>query len=93
MERDDQTGRRMTNSHPERVMTLSLQSVESQALQLAPEDRIELANRLLSSVAVHGEIEEAWSVEVERRLVEVEAGRMPLYPLEESLARVRSSIR
>ena len=59
----------------------------------SPEERVELANRLLSSLAANSEIEEAWSAEVERRLAEVESGRMALVPLEEALSRARSSLR
>ena len=74
-------------------MSASLSAVESQALELLPEERVELANRLLSSLAVDSENEEAWSAEVERRLVEIESGRMGLLPLDEALRRARSSLR
>ena len=85
---------RFVGSNPSvTAMPASLATVESQALELSPEERVELANRLLSSLAVDSEIEEAWSAEVERRLAEVESGRMALVPLEEALSRARSSLR
>lgn len=74
-------------------MPASLAIVESQALELSPAERVELANRLLSSLSVDSAVEEAWSAEVERRLAEVESGRMALVPLEVALSRARSSLR
>ena len=51
-------------------MTSSIAELESQALQLAPEDRVSLADRLLASVSADNEVDDAWSQEAERRLAE-----------------------
>lgn len=75
------------------AMPASLDAVESQALALSPEDRVELANRLLTSLAMDSRIEDAWSAEVARRIAEVESGRMALVPLDEALVRARESLR
>jgi len=38
------------------------------------------------------EIEEAWAVEVERRIREVESGTVPTIPLAEALAQARAAL-
>jgi len=56
-------------------MTVTVESVEAAAMELPESDRIHLAHRLARSVAhMTPEIETAWLDEVERRLVEVDAG-------------------
>lgn len=72
-------------------MAPSLAKIEAEALQLTAEDRVRLADRLLTSVSGGSDIEKAWAEEVERRLAEVEAGA-PLIPLEDAVARARRAI-
>ena len=74
-------------------MTSSIAELESQALQLAPEDRVSLADRLLASVSADDEVDEAWSQEAERRLAELENGTVAAVPLEVAIARARGAIR
>ena len=73
-------------------MPSSLASLEAEALMLSPEDRAVLADHLLASLAAEHEIEEAWAVEVERRIAEVESGRMKLVPVEQGIARARQAL-
>ncbi|MEY4561220.1 MAG: hypothetical protein RLZZ618_497 [Pseudomonadota bacterium] len=73
-------------------MTTPLASIEAEALLLSPEERVALADRLLASLAVEHEVEDAWSMEINRRVAEVEAGRMTVAPIEDALARARRSI-
>jgi len=72
-------------------MASSLAKIEAEALQLSAEERVRLADHLLTSVSGDADIEKAWAEEVERRLAEVEAGA-PLIPLEEAVARARRAI-
>jgi hypothetical protein len=72
-------------------MAAPLDKIEAEALQLAPEERVRLADRLLASVSVDPGVEEAWAEEVEPRLAEVEAGA-PLVSLEDAVARARRVI-
>ena len=72
-------------------MASSLAKIEAEALQLSAEERVRLADHLLTSVSGDSDIEEAWAEEVERRLAEVEAGA-PLTPLDEAVARARRAI-
>jgi len=69
-----------------------LEIVEAQALKLTAEERARLADRLIASLVEDAEVEEAWAVEVERRIEEIEGGRAKLVPAAEAIARARAVI-
>jgi len=70
-------------------MSTPLASIEAEALLLSPEERAVLADHLLASLGTEREIEGAWAIEIERRIVEIEAGRMSVSPVEHAIARAR----
>ena len=70
-----------------------LENVEAQALKLTAKDRARLADRLIASLFEDHEVEEAWAAEVERRIEEVESGRVQLVPAADAIARARSAIK
>ena len=74
-------------------MSSNAAELEAKALQLPPEARAQLADRLLSSLGSDPKIEEAWAVAVDRRMEEFEAGSVRDIPIEESRARARNAIR
>jgi putative addiction module component (TIGR02574 family) len=74
-------------------METELEKLEAEALKLTSGERAALAQRLLASLEEDTEIEEAWAVEVERRIAEVESGAVQLIPIEEALARVRAALK
>jgi putative addiction module component (TIGR02574 family) len=74
-------------------METELEKLEAEALKLTPGERAALAQRLLASLEEDAEIEEAWAVETERRIAEVESGAVQLIPIEEALARVRAALK
>jgi putative addiction module component (TIGR02574 family) len=74
-------------------MASELEILEAQALRLSAEERAHLADRLISSLFEDSGIEEAWSVEVERRIEDVESGRGELIPAEQAIARARAAIK
>ena len=74
-------------------MEAEIDKLEAEALKLAPGERAALAQRLLASLEEDAEIEEAWAVEIERRIAEVESGAVKVIPIEEALARVRASLK
>lgn len=74
-------------------MSNQLAIVEAQALKLTPEDRAQLADRLITSLFEDHEIESAWASEVERRIEEIESGRAKLIPAADSIARARAAIK
>ena len=52
-----------------------------------------LTDRLIASLSDDAAIEEAWAVEVERRIAEIEAGRAPVIPAAEAIARARNALK
>jgi putative addiction module component (TIGR02574 family) len=74
-------------------MPNSLELLEAQALKLSPQDRAQLADRLISSLSDDPSVEEAWAAEVERRVADIESGRSKLIPASESIARARAAIK
>ena len=74
-------------------MSTPVEVLEAEAMKLTPEERARLADRLISSLSFDAEIEEAWGVEVERRIAEIEAGRAPVVPAAEAIARARDALK
>ena len=74
-------------------MASRLESLAAEALTLTPEDRVQLADRLIASVFPNKDVEDAWANEVERRVQEIESGRAQLTPAPEAIARARSAIK
>lgn len=74
-------------------METRFEVLESEALRLSPGERAALAQRLLASLDEDAEIEEAWAVEVERRIAEVESGVVQAIPLDEALAQIRATLK
>ena len=71
-------------------MSSLIDELSRKARALPPEERIRLAEELISSVQDSDEeIEEAWAKEIERRLEEVENGTAKLIPAEEVFAEIR----
>lgn len=75
-------------------MTTQAKALTKQALALKPEERIELAETLLTSVDgfASPEIEAAWMEEVERRVKEIETGQAKLIPAEEVHRKARAVV-
>ena len=69
--------------------------LEAKALKLPPEQRARLAERLISSLdqACDPNSEELWIREAERRLKELESGRVDGVPAERVIESARSSLR
>jgi len=71
-------------------MSTSLQALEAETMKLPPDERAELAERLLSSVSPEAGLHPAWEAEIEQRLRDHDEGRVLSAPLDEVLARVRA---
>ena len=74
-------------------MSSQLEAVQAQALQLTPEERAQLADRLLASLFEDSGVEDAWAAEVERRIEEIESGRSKLIPAADAIARARAALK
>ena len=74
-------------------MENQLEALEAEALKLTAGERAAFARFLLSSLDEDVEIEDAWALEVERRIAEVESGAVQPIPMAEALAQVHSSLK
>lgn len=74
-------------------MSTQLEIIETHALSLAPEERAQLADRSITSLFDDQDVEEAWAVEVERRIKDIESGQAELIPASEAIARARAAIK
>jgi putative addiction module component (TIGR02574 family) len=69
--------------------------LEAKALKLPPEQRARLAERLISSLdpTSDPDSEQLWVQEAERRLDELESGRVEPVPADRVIENVRTSLR
>ena len=70
-----------------------LEDLEAEALSLTPGERAAFAQLLLASLDEDAEIEDAWAIEVERRIAEVEAGSVQVIPIADALAQARAKLK
>ena len=72
-------------------MSDTLTQLKEKASQLPETERAELALSLLESLdgPTDPDVEEAWRLEVERRIAQIERGEVQLIPGDEVFARVR----
>ena len=73
-------------------MSTILEVLEAEVLQLAPADRSHLLERLIASLDVDPEVEEAWEREADRREAELESGLIAAVPGEDAIARLRARL-
>jgi len=76
-------------------MSTAIEHVLIQALQMPPQDRAMIAERLLSSLDadVDWEVEVAWQQEAQRRLEEIDRGEVVCLPWEQVMNRLRGNTR
>lgn len=74
-------------------MSLTIELLEAEALQLPAADRARLIERLIASLDADPEVEEAWAAEVERRHAEIESNAVTLLSGAETLAKLRAEIK
>lgn len=73
-------------------MNTSLEILESEALKLAPADRSRLLERLIASLDVDPEVEQAWELEADRREASLESGTVVEVPGNEAMDRLRARL-
>jgi putative addiction module component (TIGR02574 family) len=69
-----------------------LEILEAEALKLSPSERAVFAKHLLASLDEDESIQDAWAIEIERRVTEIENGTLPLIKLDKALAQIRASL-
>ena len=71
-------------------MSLTVEVLEAEALNLSATERARLIERLIGSLDAEPDVDAAWAAEVERRHAEVESGAVTLLPGAETLARLKA---
>jgi putative addiction module component (TIGR02574 family) len=79
-------------------MSLPLDRLEAEALELPARERARLAHRLIASLDEDAdedpaEVERAWKEEIQRRLEEYRAGAVQAIPASEVFAEARARLR
>jgi putative addiction module component (TIGR02574 family) len=69
-----------------------MRQVAQRALDLPPEERAELAHKLIISLddATDKGVETAWDAEIERRVEEIKSGKAKGRPAQDVLAQIRA---
>lgn len=75
------------------AMGSKLELLEAEALQLTAGERAAFAQLLLASLDEDAEIEEAWAVETERRIADIESKAVQIIPIADALAQVRAALK
>lgn len=73
-------------------MSTPVHDLEAEILDLPPEDRARLLERLIASFEPKSDAQKAWLELALRRQEEVRAGKVSMVPGDEALARVRARI-
>ncbi len=71
-------------------MTVHVETMEAEALQLPAAERALLVQALIASLDAEAGVEEAWAEEVERRHAQIESDEVQLIPGHEALAKIRA---
>jgi putative addiction module component (TIGR02574 family) len=76
-------------------MSAAAKEIVQAALKLDPQVRAEVAQEILESIEAssYGELSPAWEEELDRRVREIEEGRVQLVPAEQVFAEIEASLR
>jgi putative addiction module component (TIGR02574 family) len=75
------------------AVSLTVEALEAKALQLSVTERARLIERLIASLDIDPEVEDAWAAEVERRNAEIESGAVSLIHGPEAVAKLKAEFR
>lgn len=73
-------------------MSKNLEVLEAEVLQLAPVERSHLLERLIGSLDLDAEVEEAWEREADRREAELDSGATLPVSGQEAITRLRARL-
>jgi putative addiction module component (TIGR02574 family) len=73
-------------------MSLTYQQVTQAAMQLRPDERVDLAEKLWVSVDTPETIAAAWNEEIARRVAQLEAGEVETVPAEQVISELRTQL-
>lgn len=74
-------------------MSLPVEVLEAEALNLSLVERARLVEKLIVSLECEPGVDEAWAAEIERRHVEIERGEVSLISGPEAVLRLKAEFR
>ena len=74
-------------------MSITVETLEAEALKLFVGERARLVERLIASLDIDPKVEEAWAAEVERRHAELKSETVSPVPGPETLAKLKAEFR
>ena len=74
------------------AMETQLEKLTAEALKLTASERAAFAQLLLASLEDDAEVEQAWAIEVEHRIAEIERGETQAIPIADALAKIRATL-
>lgn len=74
-------------------MSINLEVLEAEVLQLPHLERSHLLERLIVSLDLDPEVEESWEREADRREAELESGSISAISGQEAIARLRARLK
>jgi transcription initiation factor TFIIIB Brf1 subunit/transcription initiation factor TFIIB len=76
----------------ENIMQTNLEILEAQALKLEPAERSHLLERLIASLDLDPEVEQAWEQEADRREAELASGKVTEVAGQVAINRLRAKV-
>lgn len=74
-------------------MPTQLEVLEAEALKLTAPERARLAEQLIASLDEDTEIDQAWAGEIERRIAEIDSGKIQMIPADDAIAKARAALK
>lgn len=74
-------------------MSLTYEQIAAEAMQLSPQERADLADRLWISIDTPEAVAAAWDAEVARRIAQIDSGEVETIPQEQVMAELRAKLR
>lgn len=74
-------------------MSRSYDEIVSEAMELPPQERADLADRLWISVDTPEAVAAAWDAEIARRIAQLDAAEIEPIPFEQVIAELRAKLR
>ncbi len=73
-------------------MSTNLEALEAEVIPLAPVEWLHLLERVIASLDLDPEVEEAWEREADRREAEIKSGLIAAMSGQEAIARLRARL-
>ncbi|OFA01122.1 addiction module protein [Duganella sp. HH101] len=74
-------------------MNAAFKTLVAEALKLDTRERMEFEQLLQASLSKDAGLDEAWTIEIERRIADIENGIEQTIPMAEALAQVRKNLK